>query len=89
MIIGWHALPFTHIEEDGSGCGKDATMMEICVSSDGYICVSGMCHHCGVQFSSPQVAWATIMRNVAIKDHLRQVSVSDALEDMDVRGRPC
>lgn len=91
MKIHWHALPFTHIEGDGSGCGKDASILEICVSADGCICVSGICIHCGEQFSSPEIPWATIMRSVAIKDYRTSltVEVGGEFADMPTMGRPC
>lgn len=77
MKIKWRALPFTHVEADGSGCGKDATVLEICVSSDGCLCVSGVCIHCGEQFSSPELPWATIMRSVSIVDYKESLSLID------------
>jgi hypothetical protein len=93
MVIRWRALPFTHIANDGSGCGKEATILEICVSSDGCICVTGVCATCGEQFSTPEMVWADIMRSVSIKDYKDGLLVGKKTEiDLDnfvPVGRPC
>ena len=91
MVVRWHALPFTHIDSAGHGCGKDAQILEICVASDGSICVSGVCITCGEQFSSPEIPWATIMRTVAVKDYRTSLIPESVqgLEGMEVQGRPC
>ncbi len=91
MNIKWHALPFTHVEDNGGGCGREAQILEICVSSDGCICVSGICITCGAQFSSPEMPWATIMRSVSVKDYRSSLIEKplDVLADMETQGRPC
>lgn len=91
MDIRWHRLPFTHVEEDGTGCGNEASILEIAGRSDGMICVSGVCVRCGVQFSSPEVPWATIMRNLVVKDYERSKMTGplEDLERMEPQGLPC
>jgi hypothetical protein len=93
MVIKWRALPFTHQASDGSGCGKEASILEIAVSSDGALCVSGVCIQCGEQFSSPEMPWAVIMRSVSIKDFKESLSIADQqmeqLIQFEFFGKPC
>lgn len=71
LIVRWHAVPVTHVATDGSGCGKEASVLEILVSSDGCICISGLCMHCGETFTSPAVNWWAMMQIATVKDYLQ------------------
>ena len=100
MKIKWRALPFTHVASDGTGCGREATILEICASSDGCICVSGVCEHCGEQFSSPEMPWSTIMRTCSVMDYNDSLvlepsepscpaePLNDLLEQFVPKGKP-
>lgn len=71
LIVRWHAVPVTHVAVDGSGCGKEASVLEILVSSDGCMCISGLCMYCGETFSSPAVEWSALMQVATVKDYLQ------------------
>lgn len=62
LTIRWRPLDFKH------SCGLPGTILEVLVSSDGDICLSGLCAVCGKDFSA-SVGMVTAIRSCAIADY--------------------
>lgn len=80
MNIIWRALSFPH------SCGREGTILEVCVNRDGEITVSGVCAVCGEEFSVEDT-FASIISKCAIKDYLDS-QAGGILESFQPKGKP-
>ena len=81
MRIHWHTLAFKH------SCGNQGTPLEVLVSADGCLCISGICIHCGENFDEAH-SWASIMVNTTIVDYQKSLTVADPFEGVDLTKKP-
>jgi hypothetical protein len=82
MKVHWHQLSFTH------SCGREGTIMEVCVSSDGGIGVGGICVICGEDFSIEDT-FAKLIAQSAIRDFLKHKDEQfPDLAEFVPKGRP-
>lgn len=81
MRIHWHTLEFKHT------CGRQGTILEVLVSCDGSLCLSGLCVICGEEFSESH-PWASVMVNATIADYQKNLELKDPFEGIDPTKKP-
>lgn len=70
MKVHWHCVPFTH------RCGKQGTVIEIAMRSDGIMAIGGLCAVCGEEFTE-EFRLVDILASCAIFDYKKELVVED------------
>ena len=83
MTIKWRGLPFIH------RCGLKGTILEVCLSSDGSVAISGLCVVCGEEFTIEEDLFHIIGR-MAVCDYIDNCKdpTTDLLENFSPQGKP-
>ena len=83
MKVMWNRVSFE------CSCGLQGTIMEVCVSQDGGIVLTGLCVVCGREFSVED-NMANLIAKSAIRDYVRCVKETpeETLADFVPKGKP-
>ena len=82
MSVKWHRLSFEH------SCGLEGTILQINMTSEGRIAVSGLCVICGEEFTIED-EFLNMVRKAAICDYLTTDNGPEhILEDFVLTGKP-
>lgn len=83
MKTHWHVLQFK------CSCGRDATILEVAVKSDGFLALAGLCAVCGEELSQ-QVRLVDAMATSAILDYKVSITETalDQFENFVASGKP-
>jgi uncharacterized protein YceK len=83
MKTFWHELSFVH------SCGLKGTILEVCVSRDGGVLLSGCCAVCGKEFSTEDTM-PNLISKAAMRDYMKQkvTAPEEVLADFVPIGKP-